>query len=241
MVSHPLHIPQADPPLPPKSALPTMYDLPSEQQGEPGLPDEFHYLQPQLLSETFRLTDYTRDQIFTAGDLNLYYDVRHPRWYKRPDWFAALGVPRLYEGTDLRLSYVLWQEGVSPAIVVELISPGTEAEDLGQTQPEPDQPPTKWQVYQDILRIPYYVVFNRYTNQLRVFTLVSGVYEELPIEGSRQWLPNLQIGVGLWSGTYRDINRTWLRWYDAEGQWLSTQAERLSDRLRQLGIDPDEV
>ncbi|MGF1526459.1 MAG: 3-keto-5-aminohexanoate cleavage protein [Candidatus Competibacterales bacterium] len=30
-----------------------MYELPSEDPQEPGLPDEFHLHQPQLLSETF--------------------------------------------------------------------------------------------------------------------------------------------------------------------------------------------
>jgi Uma2 family endonuclease len=181
-------IPQTIPPRPPRETLPTMYDLPSEWPEELGLPDEYHYLQPQLLSETFRLADYTKDRIFTAGDLNLYYDARHPLWYKRPDWFAALGVPRLYEETDLRLSYVLWQEGVSPSVVVELLSPGTEAEDLGQTIAPADQPPTKWQVYQDILRIPYYIVLDRYTDHLQAFTLVSGSYEAMTIEGDRPGL-----------------------------------------------------
>ncbi len=28
------------------------------------------------------------DEIFVGNDLNLYYDVRHPNWHKRPDWFA---------------------------------------------------------------------------------------------------------------------------------------------------------
>lgn len=241
MVSPPYSIPQADPPLAPQRHLPTMYELPSEHVAETGLPDEFHYLQPQLLSETFRLADYTADQIFTAGNLNLYYDVRHPLWYKRPDWFAALGVPRLYNNTDMRLSYVLWQEGVSPAIVVELAAPGTEAEDLGQTMPEPSQPPTKWSVYQDLLRVPYYVVFNRYSNSFRVFSLVAGSYEAMTDDTLRYWLPNLGLGVGLWQGEYRDIYRSWLRWYDGNGQWLPTRAERLAERLRELGVDPDEV
>jgi hypothetical protein len=39
---------QTDPPRPPKEYLPTMYDLESEAPEEPGLPDEFPYLQPQL-------------------------------------------------------------------------------------------------------------------------------------------------------------------------------------------------
>ncbi|MEL7314383.1 MAG: Uma2 family endonuclease, partial [Cyanobacteria bacterium J06559_3] len=94
------------PPRSPRETLPTMYDLPSEQVGEPGLPDEFHDLQPQLLSRCLTLADYTRDEWFTGADLNLYYDNQHPTWYKRPDWLLAVGVPRLYDGYDMRRSYV---------------------------------------------------------------------------------------------------------------------------------------
>lgn len=80
---------QTDSPRPPKELLPTMYDLPSESSEEPGLPDEFHDFQPQLLRETFRPSNYLPDQVFVASDLNLYYDPRYPNWYKRPDWFAT--------------------------------------------------------------------------------------------------------------------------------------------------------
>lgn len=136
---------QIDPPRSPKEVLPTMYDLPSENSEEPGLPDEFHDLQPELLRLTFRPPNYAADQVFIASDLNLYYDPRHPNWYKRPDWFAVVGVSRLYEQRDLRLSYVIWQEGVNPFVVVELLSPGTEQEDLGQTLRDVNQPPMKWE------------------------------------------------------------------------------------------------
>jgi len=72
-----------------------MYDLPSENPEEPGLPDEYHALQPQLLTRTFRSPQFSDDEIFTRSDLNLYYDSRHPQWYKRPDWFGVVGVSRL--------------------------------------------------------------------------------------------------------------------------------------------------
>src|SRR5205823_10754113 len=101
--------------------------------------------------------------------LNLYFDVRHQNWYKRPDWFAVVGVPRLYDGKDLRLSYVIWQEGISPLIAIELLSPSTEKEDLGQTIRDTDQPPTKWEVYERILRVPYYITFNRLNQEIRAF------------------------------------------------------------------------
>lgn len=93
-----------------------MYDLPSENHEEPGLPDEFHDHQPELLSVSLSLIDYSADNFFTGKDLNLYYDVRHPNWYKRPDWFLSVGVPRLYENNDMRLSYVVWQEGINPFV-----------------------------------------------------------------------------------------------------------------------------
>lgn len=239
---------QTDPPRPPQEVLPTMYDLPSEDPEEPGLPDEFHLYQPQLLRETFKPPTYSADQVFVASDLNLYYDSRHPLWHKRPDWFAVLGVPRLYEQEDLRLSYVVWQEGVNPFVAVELLSPGTEKEDLGQTLREASQRPTKWQVYEQVLRIPYYLVFDRYTDQLRAFHLVASRYREASLLEPRLWMPDLELGIGLWSGFYQGSERVWLRWYDAAEDWILTpaeqereRAERLAARLREMNINPDEL
>ncbi len=251
---------QTDPPRSPKDYLPTMYDLPSENPEEPGLPDEFHLLQPRLLEETFLPPDYLIENVFVGSDLNLYYDVRHTGWYKHPDWFGVVGISRLYEQRDLRLSYVTWQEGVDPMVVVELLSPGTEREDLGQTLRDVDQPPTKWEVYERILRIPYYMVFNRYTDELQVFRLEGGSYGKIEATPPRFWFEELRLGLGLWEGTYQGIERQWLRWFDALGNWVPTPLERQTDlveqerqrteeerqrserliaQLRSLGIEPD--
>lgn len=225
---------QTDPPLPAKEYLPTMYDLISEDPEEPGLPDEFHDFQPQLLRDTFRPPTYPGDRVFVASDMNLYYDVHHPLWYKRPDWFAVVGNSRLYEETELRLSYVIWQEGVNPFVIVELLSPGTEKEDLGQTLRTVDQPPTKWQVYEQVLRVPYYIVFDRYTDKLRAFAIQASNYTELDLEEEpRIWMPNLELGLGLWHGTYQGMERLWLRWYDANGDWIPTPEEQQTIRAEQ--------
>ncbi|MCC5637150.1 Uma2 family endonuclease [Nostoc sp. CHAB 5844] len=258
---------QFDPPLPAREILPTMYDLPSEDPEEPGLPDQFHLLQPRLLDETFRPPTYPIDQVFTASDLNLYYDVRHPLWYKRPDWFAVVGGSRLYEQKKLRLSYVIWQEGVHPYIVVELLSPGTEKEDLGQTLRDIKQPPTKWQVYEQVLRIPYYAIFDRYQHEFKVFKLNGGHYVEVSLSEPRFWIPELELGLGVWQGCYQSAEQLWLRWYDHQGNWVLTpteqesqqvqherqraeqekqraeqerqKTERLIAKLRSLGVEPD--
>ena len=183
------------------SPHPTMYDLPSEYVGDAGLPDEFHVVQSQFLSQTFQTPRYSSQEIFTATDINLYYDLDHPLWYKRPDWMAVVGVSRFYHGEDLRLSYVAWDERVNPFMIVELLSPGTEKEDLGQTprieNGQGETPPGKWQVYEKILQIPYYAVFSRYTNQLRAFKLINGDYQELSVPSSRFWMPELEIGLGV--------------------------------------------
>ena len=212
-----------------------MYDLPSENPEEPGLPDEYHDLQPQLLSRTLRSPCYPPQQVFTGTDLNLYYDVRHTQWHKRPGWFLVVGVSRLYEETDLRSSYVVWQEGVNPFVVVELLSPGTAKEDLGENaeleaevepsvtasessstpsiaEPEKNNgqaaketPPRKWDVYEKILRVPYYVVFSRYTNRVHFFKLAGGHYQQQALDkrNPRVWIPELEVGLGLWQGELR--------------------------------------
>ena len=256
-----------------------MYDLPSEDPEKPGLPDEFHFYQSEVLGLTFRPSSPNPEMVFSACDLNLYYDLRHPNWYKRPDWFGVVGVPRLYDGRELRLSYVIWQEQISPFVAIELLSPGTEDEDLGRTVRQPGNPPTKWEVYEQILRIPYYATFSRYTNELQAFHLNGGHYVPAVLNEGRLLVPELGLSLGLWQGEYRGIERLWLRWLTLEGRLIPIpseevadaqeeadaaktraflaeqeaaearqqaaearqQAERLAAKLRELGIDPEQL
>lgn len=100
---------------------------------------------------------------------------------------------------------------------------------------------------------------------LRVWTLSSGRYIELtPAEGIVEagqsvWLETVGLGLTLWEGEFEEkVSRLWLRWCDHQGRILPTGAERadmeqqradsaqqranrLAERLRSLGIDPDEA
>lgn len=165
---------------------------------------------------------------------------------------------------------MVWQERLAPYVVVELLSPGTEDEDLGRTLWDMDKAPTKWVVYEQILKVPYYIVFSRYTHELKAYGRVSGTYQALALENQRLWLPEARLGLGVWEGSYEGIQGRWLRWFDGEG-WLPCnidqrdqerrradrekqradqeglradqerlRAEKLATRLRSLGIDPDE-
>lgn len=130
--------------------------------------------------------------------MNLYYDLEHPLWYKRPDWFAVLGGNCLYNNQELRLSYVAWQESFKPYVVIKLLSPGTEDEDLGKNLWDTSKPPTKWMVYEQILPIPYYFVFNRYTDEFQGFGLMMNRYQPFPRQEKGFWLSEAKIGLGLW-------------------------------------------
>jgi len=257
-----------------------MYDLPSEYPDEPGLPDEFHDLQPQLLSRTLQLKDYAADSRFTGTDINVYYDLNHTGWHKRPDWFLAVDVPRIYdESQQPRSSYVVWQEQRVPTVVVEFLSLNTERRDLGRFYSKADKifdeemlrqnpasvpklltaeeraskttPPDKFTVYEQYLKVPHYLVYSRYTSRLRYFKHNGLRYEEQAVRSAESplvWLEDLSIGLTLWEDYFEGLPGPWLRWCDQEGNLILTDteqaqanAERLANKLKELGIDPNDI
>jgi Putative restriction endonuclease len=137
----------------------------------------------------------------------------------------VIGAAASKSSADARLSYVMWQEGVKPFLMVELLSPGTEAEDLGQTLRVVGKPPTKWQVYEQVLEVPYYAVFDRYSKQFRMFCWQAGQYVEATISGQGFWFQEIELGLGVWVGSYQGMEGEWLRWYDQGGEWISTYQE----------------
>ena len=71
------------------------------------------------------------------------------------------------------------------------------------------------------------------------------------MEGEPIWLPEIGLGLGRERGIYLGREREWLYWYDNEGHRLltpeekveqeQTRAERLAEKLRELGVDPDSL
>ena len=65
------------------------------------------------------------------------------------------------------------------------------------------------------------------------------------------WIPNVGLRVTLWEGTFEERHGTLLRWCDREGVVIPTgaeraeserqRAERLAERLREFGVDPDRL
>ncbi|NET42932.1 hypothetical protein [Okeania sp. SIO2B3] len=63
-------------------------------------------------------------------------------------------------------------------------------------------------------------------------------------------IPQLGIELGIWHGRYNHMELHWLRRWDNQGNLLLTgeelaqqkyqRAERLAEKLRQMGINPDQ-
>ncbi|MFM6782180.1 MAG: hypothetical protein ACKPKU_13840, partial [Dolichospermum sp.] len=87
-----------------------------------------------------------------------------------------------------------------------------------------------------ILRVPYYAIFDRYQSDFRMFQLNGDRYTEATLTNSRFWIPSIELGLGMWEGSYKNVNMPWLRWYDKNGNWVLTPAEferKRADQERQ--------
>ena len=131
--------------------------------------------------------------------------------FRGPDFFVALDVP-----THSRKSWVVWQEGKGPDVVIELLSETTAARDKGE----------KKDVYQNCLRVPEYVWFDPYTAEWAGFVLRDGRYEPIEVDAQGR-LISQRLGLALlrWEGSYLGERARWLRWATLEGTLLPTPRE----------------
>lgn len=212
---------------------PTMDDLPSEFIGEEALPNEFHALFAILLMETFFPKTFPIDRVFSVLDMYLYFQHQGKTRGFRPDWFGAVDVPALYEGTRMRQSYVVSAEGKPPFIIVEALSKSTEDNDLGRGVWPKDNAPSKWDVYETILKIPYYVTINHETDEIRLFRHDGAKFVRETPEDGRMWMPEVGLSVGPWRGTFRNREAVWIRFFDDKGNPVPTSDERTAEEISQ--------
>jgi Uma2 family endonuclease len=183
---------------------------------------------------------YPDGQYLIGMDCGIYWRVTDPPLdgCKAPDWFLVPDVPPMLAGR-IRRSYVLWQEIIPPLIVIEYVS--------GDGSEERDRTPHqgKFWVYERGIRAWYYAIFEAEKDQVEVYELHRGRYQRLcPNERGRYTIVPLDVELGIWHGRFHNMEASWLRWWDRDGNLLLTggeRADRLAERLRSLGIDPDTV
>lgn len=227
-------------------------DLPYDD----GIPMETprHASQMHLLIEALQLHLPPRRDCFIGGNMFVYYSLDQVRNkdFKGPDFFVVLDVPQRE-----RKSWIAWQENDRlPNVVVELMSPSTAENDREE----------KKLTYQNRLRVPEYFIFEPFLYEWSGFRLQEGVYEPIQPDASGQLLSQ-ELGLVLrrWEGCYEEIESNWIRWALPDGTLLPIHAElvqqekqraeqekqraeqekqradRLAERLRSMGIDPDEL
>ncbi len=170
-------------------------------------------------------------QYCIGQDSGIYWRETDPpeRGAEAPDWFYVPGVPPTLD--KYRRSYVLWRELKVPVIALEFASgDGAEERDktpLVRSETGETQRPGKFWVYEQIIRIPYYGIFEVSTNQLEVYHWVDCTYEKMtPNDRGHYPIPLMNVELGLWQGSYLAQNRLWLRWWDREGNLLLSGNER---------------
>ncbi|HEY9705143.1 MAG TPA: Uma2 family endonuclease [Allocoleopsis sp.] len=221
---------------------------------------------PQSILLTDSIRD-TLDQIHPDGqyaigqDCGIYWRVTDPpqKGAESPDWFYVPNVPPLLDG-NVRRSYVLWYEHIAPLIVLEFVS--------GDGTEERDKTPItgKFWVYEKAIRVPYYGIFEMPKLSLEMYYLDRNNYRQmLPNERGNYPIEQLNVELGIWQGSYQNMNIPWLRWWDNQGNLLLTgheqsqlsnlrliqeteranieaqRARKLAEKLRDLGINPDEL
>jgi Uma2 family endonuclease len=229
--------------LPSSAELPCSDDTPVDNEDQNLLPNYLLFLLYRLWAE--------RQDWFFAVDMGIYHTTGiNPRVPVVPDGFLSLGVERKKAGKS-RKSYVVWEENDTvPILALEVVSqtPGGE---YG----------TKLEIYR-ALGILYYVIYNpefwRRDGHLpfEVYKLIDDTYQLQ--RGEPYWMPEVGLGIGRHGLQFGAIAQEGLTWYDPQGnpylsaeelirveqhqrQLAEHQRERLAAKLRELGINPDEV
>jgi Uma2 family endonuclease len=145
---------------------------------------------------------------------------------RAPDWYYVANVPRLLDG-EFRRSYVIWDEVISPLIVIEYVS--------GDGTEEHDRTPNtgKFWVYEQAIKASYYVIWDPFRSQLEVFERGRGsYYARTPDAHGRYRITEMEVDFGIWNGIYQGIPADWLRVWE-NGRLVPTPEEQV-DLERQV-------
>ena len=175
-----------------------------------------------------------------------------------PDMFLSLDVEVIPDWTQKKnRSYFIWEHDKPPEVAVEIVSNKVGGE-LGD----------KMRRYAR-MSVGYYVVFDpfRHLSQdlLRVYELEM-VFGHPRYRRREDFnLSGVGLSLTLWRGIFETVEDEWLRWCDAAGNLIPTgkeygteqaqradteaqradteaqRAGRLAAKLRELGLDPNEV
>jgi Uma2 family endonuclease len=186
---------------------------------------EIHYKQKNLLADTLSLAWKDRSDVYVGNEMAIYFSEIQARHndFRAPDVFVVLDTTR-----RVRKSWVVWQEdGRTPDVVIELLSPSTEATDRGE----------KKRIYSRVLRVSDYFLFDPESGVLEGYRLDPEARQYVriePLPGGDLPCRVLGLSLGLRSGRYAGVEMSWLRWLDPGGNVLPSVEEQLRNAEGQL-------
>jgi Uma2 family endonuclease len=190
--------------------------------GRPMAETDVHRDQMVAQIETLKRRFAADPLIYVSGNLLVFYERGDRLRHLSPDVFVVKGVPN-----HQRDHYLIWEEGRSLDLVIELTSRSTREEDIDD----------KFVLYRDKLKVKEYFLFDPYSEYLdpplKGYRLSRGQY--VPIKPLERRLPSKVLNLHL----ERDGRN--LRLYDpVEKKWLLTPQEELfkaQEELAQLRLE----
>ena len=154
-----------------------------DSDGKPMGETEYHILAIAHLYDVLRPWFHSREGVHVAADMLLYFEKGNPAAVRGPDVMVSKGV----RGKHLRRSFRTWEEGVAPAVIIEVTSVSTKEEDQFE----------KPAVYAR-LGVREYFLFDPIGEYLRPrlqgFRLIDGVYVPLT-SGEVDRLSSAELGL----------------------------------------------
>ncbi len=215
-------------------------DPPTDLIFDDGVPLESnqHRIAMNVLIRSYKHHRQDQTHYFVGGNMFVYYSNKQVKNqdFRGPDFFVVLDV----DGTIDRPGWVIWDEGGRyPDVIIELMSPSTAHVDLGD----------KKQLYDQTFGIKDYFVYNPFdAAAFQGWTRSNGLQPIPPDSRGWLWCESLDLWLGPWAGSIEQLTMNWLRFYDREGNLVllpeeaeAQRADRLAQRLRELGVDPDQI
>lgn len=192
-------------------------------------------------TEALKLHFQHRSDVYVSGNLLIYYEQGNPKAVVAPDVFVVFGVE-----DKQRLSYQVWKENDKlPSFILEITSKSTRSEDQGIKK--------GLYAYLGVQEYFQYDPTSDYLSpSLQGLRLVDGNYFPIPPRANKSCLILFSEVLGL---ELRRLQDGSFRFYAPEtGELLgnlreietSRQAERersqkMAERLRQLGVNPEDL
>ena len=183
-------------------------------QEDEELESDPHVIQIFSMRDALRHRYRDRPDVFVGANMPVYFSALQVRNkdFRAPDLFVVfdskVGVERDF--------WIVWEEERTPDIVVEVLSESTEHVDRGR----------KKDIYERVLQVPEYFLFDIYEGRVEGFRLEDRRYR--PIDANPEGrLPSHVLGVelGVVSAVLDGREGRWLRFFEPDGRLVPTAAE----------------